>query len=361
MGNGVTRQPVFGQQTLVCDAVPDRSPGPLGWQDAADPDEPMCIAGDTPGPVGTGFDLSCQMSDESQASRMEVPMLEVSIDKVSRFFYTVGQAEAQDSLAKRGFGSAEVELGRPADVEARARLTGGRLMADFQNVLPLGPKEVHAFLQTQQAQKDKSVESLRKKFSDASKAGSAQVEALGACIKFFAAVRFTSTVTVKVVGLFAPGAGDLVDIGNDVALAGVDAYFEDGKKVGGVMVSQGAESGAQWLVEEVNEAVANGFISRKEAAMMEDLFKNFRGDQSELLKQIEKIEKRLESAASGSKTAQKAAKQYIKKIDKLRTLRKKAFKGAMKKTAGRAFTLVFLAADIKDAWGTMSTTWTASN
>jgi uncharacterized coiled-coil DUF342 family protein len=126
-------------------------------------------------------------------------------------------------------------------------------------------------------------------------------------------------------------------------------------------VSEGAESGAQWVTEQINEAVANNFISRKEAAMMEDLFKNFRGDQSELLKQIEKIEQRLESAASGSKTARKAAKQYVKKIDKLRTLRKKAFKGAMKKTAGRAFTLVFLADDIKEAWGTMSDTWAASN
>jgi hypothetical protein len=361
MGNGSTRQPVYGRESLICGAVPDRSPGPLGWQDAADPDEPMCIAGDTPGPVGTGEDLSCRMHEENAAPAMNVPVLEVSIDKVEKFFYTVGQAEAQDFFAKRGFGSAEVQLGRPADVEARARLTAGRLMLEFQQVLPLGPQPIRRFLQTQQDIKDKAVESLRAKFADASKAGSTQVEVLGGIVKVLAVVRFTSTVTVKVAGLFAPGAGDLVDIANDVALEGVDAYFDEGKEVGGVVVSKSAESGLQWVGEQINEAVAGGFISRNEAALMKDMFEKFRGDQAELLRQIEKIEKRLESAAEGSKAARKNAKQYVKKMEKLRALRKKVFKGAMKKTAGKTLSLVFLANDVKEAWGKMSATWAASN
>jgi hypothetical protein len=361
MGNGVTRQPVYGRDSLASGAVPDRSPGPLGWQDAADPDEPMCIAGDTPGPVGTGWDLSSHMAIESRAPAIQVPVLEVSIEKVERFLYTVGLAESQDFFAKRGFGSAEVQLGRPVDVEARARMSAGRLMIEFQQVLPLGPVAIHEFLKTQQQQKDKAVESLNKKFSDASSAGGTQREVLGGVVKFLSVVRFTSTVTVKVAGLFAPGAGDLVDIGNDVALAGVDAYFAEDKKVGAVVVSQAAESGGEWIAEQINEAVAEGYISRKEGALMEEMFKKFRGDQTELLRQIEKIEKRLEAAAQGSKTARNAAKQYVKKLDKLRTLRKKAFKGAMKKTAGRAFTLVFLADDIQDAWGTMRETWAHSN
>ncbi len=321
----------------------------------------MCIAGDTPGPVGTGWDLSSHMSSESPAPAIEVPVLEVSIEKVERFLYTVGLAEAQDFFAKRGFGSAQVELGRPVDVEARARMNAGRLMIEFQQALPLGPAAIHGFLKTQQQQKDKAVESLNKKFSAATSAAGTQQDILGGMVKFLSVVRFTSTVTVKVAGLFAPGAGDLVDIGNDVALAGVDAYFDKDRKVGAVVVSTAADSGGQWIAEQLNEAVAEGFISRKEAALMEESFKKFRGDQSALLEQIEKVEKRLEAAAKGSKTARNSAKQYVKKLDKLRTLRKKAFKGAMKKTAGRVFTLVFLADDIKDAWGTMHDTWTHSN
>jgi hypothetical protein len=361
MGNGVTRQPIHGRDSLVTGAVPDRSPGPLGWQDAADPDEPMCIAGDTPGPVGTGWDLSSHMSIESQAPAIEVPVLEVCLEKVERFLYTVGLAEAQDFFAKRSFGSAEVQLGRPTDVEARARMSAGRLMIEFQQVLPLGPVAIHGFLKTQQQLKDKAVESLERKFAGASSAGGTQREILGGVVKFLSVVRFTSTVTVKVAGLFAPGAGDLVDIGNDVALAGIDAYFAENKKIGAVVVAQAGKSGGEWMAEQINEAVAEGFISRKEGALMEETFKKFRGDQSELLRQIEKIEKRLEAAAQGSKTARKAARQYVKKLDKLRTLRKKAFKGGMKKTAGKVLTLVFLAEDLKEAWGTMSDAWARSN
>jgi hypothetical protein len=363
MGNGVTRQPVFGRDLLASGPVPDRSPGPLGWQDAADPDELMCRAGDTPGPVGTGQDLSSRQYEHAQPQVLEVHALEVSIDKVERFFYTVGLAEAQDFFAKRGFGSAEVELGRHSDVEARARLTRSRLMTDFQGVLPNGSAAILAFLETQEKIKAKSTESLNRKFSDAQKAGSNQVAAWGTLIKAFAVVRFGATVTRKVIGLH-PAAGlavTAVDIVSDVAMDAVDAANDKNGKVSAVVVTTAEKSGGQALTEKFNELVAEGFMTRNEKAEFEALFKNFRSDQAELLEKIEKIEKRLEAAAKGSKTAHKNAKQYISKLKKLGALRQKAGKTLMKGAAGKVVSLVHLESDVKEAWQVLSATWAASN
>lgn len=363
MGNGVTRQPVFGRDSLASSAVPDRSPGPLGWQDAADPDELMCLAGDTPGPVGTGQDRSSHQFNQSSQQVLEVPALEVSIDKVERFFYTVGLAEAQDFYAKRGFGSAEVELGRPSDVDTRARLTRSRLMKDFQEVLPNGPAAILQFLKSQEITKTKSTDSLRRKFSDAQKAGSTQVAVFGTVVKALAVVQFGTTVARKIIGLH-PLAGlgvTAIDVATDVTMDAIGAANDKDKKVGAVVVTSAQESGVETLQEELSEAVAEGIMTRAEKAELEALFKNFRADQKELLEKIRKIEQRLEAAAKGSRTANKNAKQLVNKMKKLGTLRMKAGKTLMKGGAVRFVALVHLESDVKEAWQTLSATWAASN
>lgn len=77
-----------------------RTPGPLGRFDAADPNVPMCMAGDTPGALGTHADLACPEPFQTRLPPKNVPLLLFDLDRVARFLRSVGVAIAEESFTR---------------------------------------------------------------------------------------------------------------------------------------------------------------------------------------------------------------------------------------------------------------------
>jgi len=74
----------------------DRSPGPLGRNDAADPNVRMCLAGDTPGPVGVNSDKSAV--NGPMKPKLSLRTLDLSLNGLARFLRSVATNVALDKL-----------------------------------------------------------------------------------------------------------------------------------------------------------------------------------------------------------------------------------------------------------------------
>jgi hypothetical protein len=126
------------------------------------------------------------------------------------------------------------------------------------------------------------------------------------------------------------------------------------------------------LAEEVNELVAKGIMTKAEKNQLEGLLGNYKGNAKKLGEEIEKIEARLLKAMKAQQGGRKAASlsaQHAKKLAKLKALRVQTARGLIgkgasgltKKAVGHSLSLVFLANDVKDAWGELRNEWRASD
>lgn len=355
---------------------PARSCGPLGWNDAADPDALACMPGDTPGSLGQGGDAASLMcTDQPAACEMEVPVVEVDLDRMRHLLYAVAYAEAADRAATHGFASSEIDLGDQARIESAARQGAARLVDDLRVAIETGPHAIAAFVEEQERRRQRARTSLKNKLDAALRAGQRWTDALGWSIKALSAMKFASTVTVKTLALFTGGAGTAVDFAYSGAKAGVDQWLsgEKGKTVQGVVVTETAENFAQELAETLNEFVADGLMTRAERNQFEGAIGNFKGDYGKLTEQIAKLEARLQKALKsgrgGGKYFAKLLEKRAKKLAKLKalplrtvkTLAKKGVSGVAKKAAGHTLSLVFLASEVMDAWSEAREEWRASN
>jgi hypothetical protein len=373
MGEG-TRQPLLGTHVLTSEVTPGRSPGILGWNDAADPDSLVCEAGDTPGVAGLNGDAGEPSCNESMMScYIEVPVIAIDLDAMRRALYATAYAEAANLAATRGFASAEVDLGDQRKIEADARNRAEKLMGMLHEAMQQGPGAVQAFIEDQERKKVQARAALQKKIDEALKAGRNWEKAFGWTVKGLSVIKFGSTVTVKVAALFTGPAGMGIDFAYSGAQAGIDYAYKgkENETLLGVVAEETAENIGQEVAGWFNELVADGIMTREEANLFKGTMGNLKGNTEKLTAQIEELEKRLMKAlqAEQGKKAAYLAKQHAKKLSRLKELRLKTArallgKGATattKKAAGKALSFVFLAAEIKEAWGEMGAEWRASD
>jgi len=369
-----TRQPLLGTCVLTSDVAPSRSPGILGWNDAADPDSLVCEAGDTPGVAGLNGDAGEPTCNEAMMScYVEVPVIAIDLDAMRRALYATAYAEAANLAASRGFASSEVELGDQRKIEADARNRAEKLMDQLHEAMQLGPSAVQAFIEDQERKKTQARATLQKKIDEALQAGRNWEQAFGWTVKGLSVLKFGSTVTIKVAALFTGPAGMGIDFAYSGAQAGVGHVYKgkENETLLGVVTEETAENVGQEVAGWFSELVADGIMTREEANLFKGTMGNLKGNTDKLTQQIDELEKRLVKAlkAEQGKKAAHLAKQHARKLSRLRELRLKTArtllgKGASasaRKAAGKALSFVFLAAEIKDAWGEMGAEWRASD
>jgi len=374
MGNSKNR--ILGCFPLPGQAVPGRSAGSLGWKDAGDPDTVMCMAGDTPGPVGTGGDAGAAiLSSEPMWCEAPVPVLAVDLDKMRQFLFVVAYAEETDQAATRGFASAEVNLGDQPKVEAAAHKAADKLLEQFQQTFESGTDAVRSFISALDERKARARASLDTKFAEALKVGSRWVSVFGWTVKGLSTVKFASTVTIKTLSLFTGAAGTGIDWAYSGAQAGLKEFQSDASEqnVSGVVVDETGKNFAQEIGEKFNELVAEGLMTTAEKNRIAGLIGNYKGSTKKLQEQIIELEKKIRKAMEAGKGGKKITGLTLRsseKLAKLRALREKTLGavlrkgtrlGVAKKAAGKTLSLVFLAAEVKDAWKEAAEEWRNSN
>jgi len=370
---GTTNDGLLGICPATTSELPPRTPGPLGWNDAASPEALVCMPKDTPGPAGTGGDSSSSLFQETEIScEMPVPVVAVDLDKMRRLLYTTAYAEATDKAANRGFGSTEVDFGNEAEVEKTARGNADMMMDELQVAIQMGPNALQAFIDKLEMRKEKARTSLKAKTEAAVKAGHARADFFGGVVKVLSVTKFVSTVTVKTVSIFTGGAGTAIDFAYSGAQAGIDQAYspEEASSVQGVVVEETAKNTGQEVGQWLNELVANGLMTKKEKDQLEGLLGNYKGNANKINEQIKSLEKRIEEALGKEKLVAKLGKQKASKVAKLSALRLKSAKmlvssgrpmALAKKAGGKVLTVVFLASEVKQAWDTMNKEFRASD
>ena len=373
---GTTKSPVQGCFLPPADVCVDRSPGPLGWNDAADPNVRACLAGDTPGPVGTGSDAAAaQFFSEPRSCDLPFPALAVDLNRMMRFVYTVTYAEETNRATTRGFAAGELQHGEEAKIEAAAKNAADGIMALFQESLARGPLAVMKFISELEERKTLANASLKEKYAEAQRVRNRWVSILGGAVKVLSTVKFGATVTIKTLSIVTGAAGTAIDIVYSGALAGNKQFQapESGKTVKGVVIEESAKNVLQEVGEELNELVANGILTKEERNKFEGLMGNYKGNARKLQEQIanleEKVRKAIEAGNAGKKSAG-MSRQAAKKISALKSLREKTVSAAMrtgtrgalvKKAAGRTLSLVFLASEVRDAYRESAQEWRTSD
>jgi hypothetical protein len=328
--------------------------------DAANPEAMVCVAGDTPGPLGTGNDGGDDsFSAAPNSCEADFPVVAIDMEKMRRILYAVAYSEASNASAKVGFWSSEVDLGNPKQVESAAAAGGDRLMDELLEAMEAGPESLQTFLHVAEQRKQSAAAQLKAKLDDEGAAGRSSVELWGTLIKFCANVKFVSTVSVKTLGVFTGLGGTGVDI---VYSATTDALgIGDSKGVLAVGFTEGGEA----IAEKINELIAasvmeKGFMTARERNQLQGWLGNYKGNAKKIHEQLDKIEGRIAKQLDKGKSVSNLTARRLKKLKALKAIRRKTagkllrsagtYKKGLGKGVGKVAAVVFLANDVSDAW-----------
>lgn len=354
-----SKDPQIATDPLPMGVTPARSCGPLGYNDAGDPNALVCMPGDTQGPLGSGYDSADPgAAYATNSCQMEIPVLAVDLEKMRRMLYAVAYAEAADEAATRWIGSWNVDLGDQKKVEASASIRADKLTDELLTAMASGPEAVQSFIEVQEARKQRAAASLKGKLEKARQAGKDWEEVAGTAIRFCAGVKFISTVTVKTVGIFTGWVGT----GIDFAYSEATDLLNPTEAPRGVvaegleMLGEGGKQGLQQLAGKINELVAEGIMTETEKNKVNGWLGNYKGNAKKIKEQLDKIEKRLLRQMEKGRSVANIRADRVRKLAKLRKLRVAttgkllASAGAYKKAAGKVISIVFLAQEVNKAW-----------
>lgn len=333
--------------------APARSCGPLGHNDAGDPNALACTPGDTPGSLGIcGDGGDARISREPNVCRADVPVLAVDMQKMRRLLYATAYADAANVAATTGFWSSDLDLGDQKKIEAAAAAEADRLMEVLLDAMTSGPLALQSFIETQEQRKQTAVNALRMKLDNALRAGRTSERRWGEAIRFCAGVKFVSTVTVKTLGIFTGWTGT----GIDLVYGGVTDAANPIQAKG--ILAVGADTAKGELIEQANELIAEyGLMSAAERRQLEGWLGNYQGNAAKITEQLKKIEDRLLRQIKNNRGTGGILADRARKLAKLRKLRLnlagKALRsaGTYKKALGATASFVFLAQDVAEAWG----------
>lgn len=362
-----------GQVLPQCDVTPARSPGPLGLNDAADPNACVCLAGDTPGPVGTGSDAGAALLWHTYEELLQIPIsfpaLSVDLNRMRRFVYTVTYAEETDRAATRGFASMQLQLGEESKIEAAASIAADKIMENFHESLGRGPLAVQELISALEERKNRASASLNNKFAEAGRVRSRWLSLIGSATRVLIGVKFAATVTIKTLSIGTGRYGDGIDILYSGVLAGNKQWQSpDSNQTYGVVIEETVKNYMQETVEEFNDLLVKGIITKEDLNKFTGLIGNYKGNAEKLKKEIHELEERILKVMDDEvRKKTYMSQKIVKKRAALERLRKKSLAGLMRKgvrgtlVASKTMSLVFLTSEVIDAYREAEQEWRASS
>lgn len=201
-------------------ALPARTPGPFGRNDAADPDAAMCVAGDSPGPLGWGADLA---SPEPAEPNMSVAVTLVDEGRVIGQIRRAAFLRASLEEAARGM-DAHIAAGSQG-VELRAAQLRAELLARWVRAKQASGEAVLGFC-TELAQTNADdFDALMDRYAGHVTRGQRRAKAIGYGGMVVSTLGFAATVTRKVVADLTGPVGWGIDLTTEAAIAGIDATY----------------------------------------------------------------------------------------------------------------------------------------
>ncbi|WP_169976506.1 hypothetical protein [Tautonia rosea] len=201
-----------------------RTPGPLGRFDAADPNVSMCLAGDTPGALGTHEDLASPELFQTKLPQTNVPLLLFDLDRVAHFLRSVGVAMAEEAFTRvewKDFdesvllnvlmfwnkpGMAVVVQGKPVDIKARADEHVDRMLSTFIRKCAEGPGSALEYLDRLKGVRADALNHIQKTIGQASEINDGVIQLASYWIRYFSTVKTGAD-------LFMIGAGLVSGLG----------------------------------------------------------------------------------------------------------------------------------------------------
>ena len=224
----------------------DRTPGPLGKNDAADLDLRFCLAGDTPGPVGMGNDsgsvplATCERVELRQfviGSNATLRLLQsvatmVALDKLTVIKggatlpnHNTGPFPTLDQLAITLFaGEMLIETGDRDQIDLEKSKLMNIYIHEFVVAIAAGAHSTARFFIEKEAVKTRAKLSIDAKFAKAQHYNSTRVSAAKTMVASAAVVKFQSTVVLKTAAMFTGWAGFGVELGFEIITDAIGDY-----------------------------------------------------------------------------------------------------------------------------------------
>jgi hypothetical protein len=329
--------------------APAMTPGSLGVNDAADPNVGVCLAGDTPGPVGSGSDHGDPNAFVGGLSFTKIPILLFNMDQVNKFFDQVARTKRDAETLKVVFhgGLKDIESSKPGDIDVAATQLSTTFRLEFYEAASEGPESAVEYLQTRKRDLDAARASIQSKYDEIKSFDQKMGAAAGWLGRGASVVKFGADVTLEVLALI-PGASVIVPL----VYGGTTSVIEnlnrpsDAKVVG--LVKEGTKAAAGKAADTLGEfgerQLAQAEKFSEEAAEKKywaDFWKakalgKQSGKASKLLGRVQLRTLEAEAAEAGA--------------------RKALISGVAFKSLGK-ITFVFAAVAVKEAWENLEKNW----
>jgi hypothetical protein len=242
---------------LCIDLPVPRTPGCLGKNDAADISMPVCLAGDTSGPLGTQGDGATIATPSPEKIRFR-PLI-CDRDATLRFLESVATMVAIDKLTvvqggaklpnhnKGPFptldqmvitvfaGEMTIDTGDRKQIDAEKSLLMNQYVRQFLTAVAGGGAATGQFYRDKRVAKNLAKKSLDEKFAKVQKYNSVRLAAAQAMVVSAATLQLGSTIVLKTVGNFAPAIGTAIELGYDIVIDAIKDY-ESAEKANAVVV-----------------------------------------------------------------------------------------------------------------------------
>lgn len=360
-----SNQGIAGRSTS---SLAGRTPGPLGFRDAADVNVPICFADDSPGPLGTGGDIATYPI--SKARKFKILLLD--LEEMTRFLRSVAYAIEMESHTritwkeydedvvinviysvffwKGNPGTAVITQASREKIKASADARTEQLLRKFFAVAASGPEKLKKFLEDQKSVRQSAMSNLDTMIREVHAINQGVIAETSAGIKRLAGIKLGADLMITGIGL-AGGGWAFVGVGVAYSVIKEFAKMDEADIVGVATVATGKQA-----AEKAGEAAAD-------AAVPSDALKVDRWEaEAKAIRNEELIEKyQKESIGKGAK---KKAKLNTKV--RLRTAEKVKFQKAasplrrvVAKTLSRV-NVLFAIKDAADSIQEFEETWEAS-
>ena len=222
---GATRVPL-SIDPAVGGAASRRTPGPVGWQDAAENDAQMCLVVDTPGPVGTGGDAG---STEPLHAQDGFDVVLIDEAKVVRRISHAAFIRASLEQARRDV-SAAIDSGA-AQLQPESDRLRQALLAEWVAARRVSGEAMLDFVAELAERVDRDSRELLGLYQGEVERGQSRAQVIGYAGMVVATVAFGATLVRKVVSNLTGPVGFGIDVATDVAVAGIDKALTPDPKV----------------------------------------------------------------------------------------------------------------------------------
>jgi len=355
----------------------------------------QCFEGDNPGPLGTGGDHAEPCPRIASAKTVHLVVLVFDLEQITRFLRAVAVAKAQQRFTqirweeynesqvinviykimpwKEKPGMAVVDTASQIDIEGAVDIELPRLVQGFLTKCEMGAGPTLRYLELQQEIKESCMATVRDTLAEATKINQEVVKVTGNSIKILAGIKATSTIVLKVVGLFAPAAGQVIDIGYDVTTEVIKEWGK-GDEANVVVITTGKEL-VKAKLENLGKDLG-GYYESKKIVEGEKFVEQMKRTEEMIAKHEKKVEAAIREEVSRLEQGKKVGRRIrdtirgnfqkvLENKKALANLEEQAVKsaklGKIGKKAGKGVSVLFAAQDIKEAVGEFMDTWKASD